>query len=280
MVKNEVINESNVGKKLAGTIIIGFALLVAVILLFNSVVIVPAGSRGVLLEFGAVKGTLSEGIHLVVPVIDDVKKVSVQTQKFTAECSSASKDLQTVATSVALNYHLNAEEVGDVYKNIGLSFEDRIIQPAIQESVKSATAKYNAEELITQREAVKSAIELNIKERLANYGIYSEAVSITNFDFSAQFNNAIEQKMVANQLKLKADYDLQRIQVEAEQTVTKAQAEATALQLQGTQLATTPEVLQLRAIEKWNGVMPVFMSNGGNSVTPFVDINSLMNTTG
>lgn len=255
---------------------IGLVGLIVSILLLGTIVIVPAGYTGVLLEFGAVKDELNAGLHIVVPMMNSVKKMSVQTLKYEAESSSASKDLQIVTTSVALNYHIDKSRVGEIYKNIGIAYEDRIIQPAIQESVKSSTAKYTAEELITQRSVVKQAIEDAISSRIAEYGLVSETVSITNFDFSAEFNNAIEQKVTAQQLKLKAEYDLERIAVEAEQTITRATAEAESIRIQGEQLKLTPEVLQLRAIEKWDGIMPTVLGSG---FTPLIDVNHIISGT-
>ncbi|MGB7884395.1 MAG: prohibitin family protein, partial [Nitrososphaeraceae archaeon] len=176
-------------------------LIIVAFLIMNSVKIVDAGNRGVLLNFGAVdvSRSLEEGIHFVVPVRDSVVQMEVRTQRITEDAASASRDLQDVRTQVALNYHLDPDNSQNVYKNLGLDYANRVIVPAIQESVKQVTARFNAEELITQRESVKTEIEQQIRARLAAYNIIVDAISITEFEFSADFVRAVEAKVAAQQ---------------------------------------------------------------------------------
>ena len=149
--------------KIAIPAVIG--IIIVAFLIINSVKIVDAGYRGVLLNFGAVdiSTSLEEGIHFVVPVRDNVVQMEVRTQRITEDAASASRDLQDVRTQVALNYHLDPDNSQNVYKNLGLDYANRVIVPAIQESVKQVTARFNAEELITQRESVKTEIEQQIR---------------------------------------------------------------------------------------------------------------------
>ncbi|MGA7370104.1 MAG: prohibitin family protein, partial [Nitrososphaeraceae archaeon] len=203
-----------------GIIIIGIAIT-------GSVKIVDAGYRGVLLNFGAVDTTrsLEEGIHFVVPVRDNVVQMEVRTQKITEDAASASKDLQDVRTQVALNYHINPDNAQIVYKEIGLDYANRVIVPAIQESVKQVTARFNAEELITKREIVKDQIEEQIRARLAAYNIIVDAISITEFQFSPEFVKAVEAKVAAQQRALQAQNELRRIEIEAQQAEARAVGE-------------------------------------------------------
>lgn len=255
---------------------VAFFLIVALILLFGTFFSVPAGERGVRLTFGkASMDAVQEGLGVKVPLVQKVKKISVQTQKYVAPASSASKDLQIVSTEIAVNYHVLPDMVPEIYRDVGVGFEDRIIQPAVQEVVKATTAKFTAEELITRRAEVKDAIRMSLADRLQDRGLVVEDISITDFDFSKSFNDAIEAKVTAEQLKLKADRDLERIKIEAEQKVASAQAEAEALKLQ--KQAVTAELIQLRqaenqrlAIEKWDGVLP--RVTGG--AVPFIEVES------
>ncbi|GFN40679.1 MAG: hypothetical protein YK1309IOTA_2240003, partial [Marine Group I thaumarchaeote] len=150
------------------------ALIVVGVIASAAVQIVDAGHRGVLLHWSAVDVAfppLDEGLHFVVPFQDTVVNMEVRTLKFVKSTSSASKDLQTVSTEVTVNYHPSPTAVNILYKEVGLDYENRVIQPAIEEVVKQVTANYNAEELITKRPLVKSDIEVEITKRLNNFNI-------------------------------------------------------------------------------------------------------------
>jgi regulator of protease activity HflC (stomatin/prohibitin superfamily) len=184
---------------------------------------VPAGHRGVVIRFSAVTGgILNEGLQTKLPFIDSVEKMSVQTQKYEADSLAVTNDLQDVSTTIALNWHLAPGMAAEVYRTLGLEFIDRIAAPAIQETIKQITAKYNAEDLILRRDEVKAAITESLSNRLLERGIITETVSITNFQFSETFTAAIEAKVAAEQAVLEATNKLERVKVEAQQ----AQAEA------------------------------------------------------
>jgi regulator of protease activity HflC (stomatin/prohibitin superfamily) len=183
--------------------------------------------------------------------------------------------LQVVTTEVTLNFQLDAAQVGEIYRSLRSDYQNRVIQPYIQEAVKSTTANYNAEELITRRPAVKDALQGLMAERLAPLGIGVVQLSITDFQFSAAFQQAIEAKVTAVQQALEAENALRRVEFEAQQQVTRATAEAKGLELQKAQV--TPALLQLRqievqrtAVEKWNGVMPSVVTSGGP--VPMLDV--------
>jgi len=269
----ETYEQSERNKK--NKIIITLTLLtLGIIALFSSSYIVSAGERGVVLTFGNPSEIPStEGLHFKIPFAQKVVQIDVKTQKYEADASSASRDLQIVSAKIAVNYHLIPEETPRLFKEIGLGYQDRVIQPTVQEVVKAVTARYTAEELITKRPDVKEEIHNELKERLAPRGIVVEDISITNFDFSESFNVAIEQKVTAEQLKLKAQRDLERIEIEAKQKIAQAKAEAESLRLQKQEI--TPDLIRLReieaqikAIEKWNGIMPSV--TGG--AMPFIDV--------
>lgn len=236
----------------------------AVILLFifRPWVQIGAGERGVVQNFGAVQDVvLNEGIHFKIPIVQTVIPMDVKIQKALTDAASSSSDLQDVSMSVALNYHIIPEKANLVYQTIGVKFKARIIDPAIQEVMKAVSARYTAEELITKRPAVSSEMKEALTARLLTSNIAVDAFSIINFSFSQTFTDAIEAKQTAEQNALKAKRDLDRIKVEAEQTIAAATAEAEALRLQ--KMNITPDLIELRkieanlkAIEKWNGILP------------------------
>ncbi len=208
--------------------IVGVVLII-ISFIFGSFTTIPAGYRGVVIRFGAVTGTvLNEGLKTKVPFLDSVIKMSVQTQKYEADAASASRDLQDVSTTIALNWHLDPGMADEVYRTLGLEFIDRIAAPAIQETVKQVTARYNAEDLILKREEVKADITGNLSTRLMERGIITEAVSITEFQFSATFIAAIEAKVAAEQAVFEARNKLERIKVEAQQREEQEKGEANA----------------------------------------------------
>jgi len=255
---------------------IGIVALIALAII-NPLVIVKAGYSGVVLNWGAASDkVLDAGIHWVMPIKSSVEKMDIRIQKEEVGVSAASKDLQTVTSQVALNFHLDPQKVNQLYKGIGKDYKERVIDPSIQEAVKSATAKYTAEELITKRELVKEDIKESLKLRLANDFIVVDELNIINFDFSTAFNQTIEEKQVAVQQALKAENDLKRIKIEAEQRVAEAQAEAQAIKLQS-EAANNEKYVSLKQLEvqlefakKWNGVLPSNLY--GSAPIPFLQI--------
>ena len=246
------------GKKIA---VIG-VVIACLIVVGGSTGIVGAGQRGVLLRFGAVTGTIkAEGLYVKIPFAEEVALMSTQIQKYTAPVSALSKDLQQVTAEVTLNYQLKASSVPEIYRSMRQDYENRVMQPNLQEAVKSTTADFDAEELITQRPQVKEELQNLMTERLAPLGIEVVQLSITDFQFSSTFQESIEAKVKAVQQALEAENALRRVEFEAQQAITRAQAEAKGLELQKAQI--TEQLLALRrievqgrAVEKWNGVMP------------------------
>ncbi len=265
-------------------IIIGIlALIVIGVVTAAAVQIVDAGHRGVLLHWNAVDTNvlpLDEGLHFVMPFADSVVNMEVRTLKFVKSTSSASKDLQTVSAEITVNYHPSPNSVHFLFKEVGLDYENRIIQPTIEEVVKQITANYNAEELITKRPIVKSDIEAQISIRLNDFYIVTEIVSITDFQFSALFAQAIESKVEAEQKAFKAENDLRRIVVEAKQhaaqaegiaaaNIAEAQGEAEAIRIINEALSTNPNYLEWLKTQQWDGRLPLVVGSGG---TPFIQI--------
>lgn len=249
------------------------AIAVAVLVLaYNSVQTVGAGERGVVFsQFGGVKAeTLGEGLRFKIPFIETIIPIDVQIQKAETSSTASSRDLQTISAVIAVNYHVVPEAANQVYQDLGFTYRARIIDPAVQESMKAVAAQFTAEELITRRSEVSNQIEEFLADRLIVHNIIVDEFSIVDFGFSAQFNLAIEAKQTAEQNALKAERDLERIKIEAEQLITQATAEAESQRLQRETISSN--ILQLRAIEKWDGTLPQVTGGGG---IPFINLETL-----
>lgn len=230
----------------------------------SAVFTIDAGHIGVVTRFGAISGaTAQPGLNFKFPLIERVHEFEVRIQKETAEAAAASRDLQSVSSTIAVNFHIEAKNARQLYEELGIEFKSRVIDPAVQEVFKAATAGFTAEELITRREEVKTNARNLLKSRLDDYYIIVDDVNIVNFDFSREFNVAIEAKQVAQQEVQKARQELERAKVDAERRVTEAQAQAEAQRLQ--QQTLTPLFVQKIWIDKWDGKLPTYMSGDAGS---------------
>ena len=270
-------------------------LVIALVAGLSSCATVEAGHVGVVKEFGAVKkDTLEEGIHFKKPW-QSVVEFEVRLRSMNIKAAAASKDLQTVTTEITIQYSPNSPMVSDIYRSIGdlARLEPTIVAPAVQESLKSVTAQFTAEQLITQRQRVKGEVEAAIKafidatlhEKGLSGAIDLANIAITDFKFSDEFNKAIEAKVKAEQESLKALNEKTRRITDAEATTAEqklaadakayateveSKARAAAIQREAEALKTSPEVIQLRSIERWNGVLPTYL--GGGTPMPFIDV--------
>jgi len=240
---------------------------------------IGAGERGVVLNFGAVQPTvLGEGLHFRIPIQQQIILMDVKVQKASTDATASSSNLQEVSSTVAINYHIIPDKANIVYQTIGMEFKERIIDPAVQEVVKAISARYSAEDLITKRSAVSDAMKSTLTERLLLHNISVDAFSIVGFSFSKIYMDAIESKQTAEQLAMKAERDLERIKIEGEQTITSAKAEAEALRLQRANISTDLIELRkieanLKAIEKWNGILPQVTGSGA---IPFIGVGDVI----
>ncbi|MEO7720230.1 MAG: prohibitin family protein [Capsulimonas sp.] len=246
--------------------------------LSSSYMSVPAGYRGVLLQFGAVNGVLGEGAHFIMPFAQTVDLMEVRTQKTEAIAAASSKDLQVVKADVAINFHVDPVTLGKLYREVGPDYADRIINPAVQETLKAVVARYTAEELIRLRDRVKTEVDQNLATRLLAYNIIVEpnGVSLKNFDFSDEFNSAIEQKQVAQQNSEKQKYILAQANLEAQTAVTTAKGEAEANKIKAQALNTQggQKVLAREWITKWDGHLPQVQTGAGGGT--IIDLKSLL----
>ncbi len=267
-----------------------------VLLLTSSFVTVQSGHVGVVVTLGAVQSNaLPEGFHLKKPYLDKVEQMDIRLTKAVVKSEAASKDLQTVRTQVTVQYSLVGAVAPKTYQKIGVRsvVAVTLIEPAIQESVKSVTAQFTAEQLVTKRaevklliqEAINNFINITLKEKEVINALRIANVAITDFEFSAEFNKAIELKVRAEQEALQAENEKTRrvTQAEAAAAEIKLAAEAEAFQIEAASKARAaaiareakalrgnPDLIQLRIAEKWNGVLPKFT---GSDAIPLLNIN-------
>ena len=248
--------------------------LFAVILLTNCFTIVQAGHTGVVVTLGKVnEGVLQEGLHFKIPFVQQIVKIDNRIVKLEVDTEAFSKDLQTVSTTLAINYRVDTAKSYSIYKNIGANYEEVLVTPAVNEVLKAITARYTAEQSVTNRELISDGLVAGLNEKLNSIGLYITDVNIINFDFSEAFINAIEEKQVAQQQLLKAETEKQtaitNAEAEAETIRIKAEAEAKANETLNKSL--TGNVLEYNKIEKWDGKMPQVM---GSDASTFIDLGN------
>ena len=272
MSEERVIDIGKGGKKNKVPLIVGIVVIAAVaaVAILSSIKIVPAGCTGVVTTFGEVSDTsLTEGLHFVIPFAQKVEVISNKIQIYEATADAVSKDLQAVSTKIAVNYRIRSEASARIFRDIGVDYKDVILMPTVQEGMKSVCAKYNAEQLISQRASVAEEIKTELEAKVNEYGIEIEKFNIVNFDFSKEFNEAIEAKQVAEQNLIKtrteqnqaivvaeAEAKKKVIAAEADAKAIKARADAQAAANKTISESLNPSLIQYQTIERWNGVLP------------------------
>ena len=239
---------------------IGAIVLIVLVLFTSSFTTIKSGEVGVRVRFGkVVDKSTNEGVNFKIPFIERIEKMNVKVQKTEVQTSSSSKDLQEVEMNLAVNYRIDNKQATYLYKNVGVNYQSVVLEPAIEESIKAVTSKYTAEELITTRSEVSSKCMEELSKKVDKYGIDVSDFNITNFNFSAEFNKAIEEKQVAEQKVLTAKQELEKEKIEAEKKIVKAEAEKKANELK--QKSLTDNIIKEKFIEKWNGELPKVTSD-------------------
>lgn len=260
----------NVPKK---AIIIAVSVIAAVIILFNSITIIDAGHTGVINTLGKVsENVLQEGMHFKVPFVQKIIKMDNRIVKLEVDTEAFSKDLQTVATKLAINYRVSKDKSYAIYKNVGSDYETILVTPAVNEVLKAITAQYTAEESVTNRSLISQGLIDQLNEKLNKNGIYVEDVNIINFDFSEAYVNAVEEKQVAEQRLLKAKTEKEEaiVKAEAEAETLRIQAEAQAKANQTLNKSINENLIEYEKIQKWNGELPKVTD--GSAIINFSDL--------
>lgn len=239
-------------------IVLGVLAIIIIVTVFASMKAIGTGEVGVKTRFGKVQDTvIHEGLNFKVPFIERIVKIDCKTKKIEEEAESSTKDMQDVSAKVAINYNVNAETANKLYREVGKKYEEIIIEPAIQESIKSTMAQFTAEELITKRTEVSSKIQETLTGKIAEKGFTVTGFNITNLNFSEEYNKAIEDKAVKKQEVETAKAELEKQQIENQKKIENAKAEAEVMRQQNAEI--TENILRLKMLEKWNGQLPTTM---------------------
>lgn len=224
---------------------------------------IATGEVGIKTTWGKITNTnMKEGIQFKYPW-QDVIKMNIKVQKYENEKSmeTSTKDMQVVkSVIVSVNYQLDEDKVTDMFRQVGQNYNAIVLEPAIQETIKSAISQYNAEELVTKRNEVSDKILEILSVKVNDYGLKIISVSLKNFDFSSEYNASIERKTIAEQNALTAEQELKSSEANAKKKVIEAQAEADANKIKNQTI--TDEILTQQFIEKWNGELPKVMGEG------------------
>ncbi|MCD7889495.1 MAG: prohibitin family protein [Oscillospiraceae bacterium] len=249
--------------------------IVVIIVLANCITVVSAGHTGVLVTLGKVEDNVfQEGLHFKAPFIQEVIEIDNRITKLEVSTEAFSKDLQTVSTTLAINYRVDTSMSYSIYKNVGSDYEMVLITPAVNEVLKATVSQYTAEESVTNRTLISDGLLEGLNEKLNDSGLYITDVNIIDFDFSEAYITAIEEKQVAQQQLLKAE-------TEKETTITNAEAEAEAMKIQAEAEAEanrilsesiSDELVEYYKIEKWDGKLPTITGSG----SMMLDVSSIL----
>lgn len=270
-ISDKIQNIFSKGGKVKRNLAIAFSLAIVAIILITGCSQVNPGQQGVRVTLGkASDEVLGQGAYPVFPFVTHLRKISTQIQRSDVDGSAASRDMQEVVMKVAVNWQIHPDSVFRVVNEFGDEDQllERVIVPAVNEVLKQATAKKPVEEVLVKRQELKTEIDQELATRLKKYGVEVKDVNIVNIHFSAEFTKSIEQKQIAEQEAKRAEYIAQKANKEADAAINKARGDAEAQKL--LKATITPEVLKLRAIEKWNGDLPKVV--GGNGVIPMLDM--------
>ncbi len=244
---------------------VGLLIAIALVLMLAPFTVIDASERGVVTNLGAYSRTIEPGLHWVTHITESVTKFNVQVQKEQTDADAASSDLQTVHATIAVNYNVEPEKVGDLYVQIGSDYKSRIIDPAIQEVVKAVTSKYTANDLQAKRPQVGEDMKTELASRLAPYFIHVDDISVVNFAYSQAFTQAIEAKVTADQNAQAEQNNLKAAQFKAQAIRVTSEAANNEKYIQLQQLE-----VEAKAIERWNGVLPTQMIP--NATLPFINL--------
>ena len=259
-------------QKIRKIIIIVAIALLCIVVVANCITVVNAGHTGVVVTLGKVnEGVLQEGLHFKAPFVQKIVKIDNRIVKLEVETEAFSKDLQTVETTLAINYRVDTAKSYSIYKNIGANYEQVLVVPAVNEVLKAITAQYTAEESVTNRALISDGLIQGLNDKLNNIGLYITDVNIINFDFSEAFITAIEEKQVAQQQLLKAETEKQTAitNAEAEAETLRIKAEAEAEANNKIKASLNEDIIRSKFYDKWDGKLPQAM--GSDSIITSIE---------
>lgn len=256
-------------------LIVVVGVLISVFLLINLRIVQPY-ERAVMTSMGQIQSVAGPGINLTFWPFTERHTYNVKNQVLLFNggkvMSAATKDLQDAKLSVAVNFHVDSASLKDIYLNFGYGYVENIVEPAVLDGVKSASSQFTAEELITKRQEFVTAAEKLISQKMGKIFMVLDKVAITNVQFSDSFNSAIEAKVRTQQQAEQAKNELKKTEYESQQKITRSKAEAETIRIQAEAIQSQggAEYVNLKAVEKWDGKLPVTFVPG--SALPFLNI--------
>ena len=260
----------NMDKNGVAGVVTVLILFVIAVLLCNPIVVVGVGQRGVKVTLGKVSPeSLGEGMHFIMPYIQRIAKMDVKTQKYTTQTHVYTKDIQQAKISYVVNYNLVADSAYRMYQEVGMDYVSKVINPVLEGTIKDVIGKWNAQDLVANREEATNDILAKLKDQLTERYVNVTDFQIIDIGYSEVFERAIESKVTAEQDALKAKNKTVQIQEEAKQKVISAEAEAKSMSIRANALTQNKALVEYEAVQKWNGILPQYMM--GNSV-PFINL--------
>ena len=244
-------------------------------LAFGTIFINAEGERSIITTFGKASNTVyAAGMHIKLPFIQDVKRFDVKTIRADYKTQTYTKDIQTANITVSYSYNLKEQDIVSTYKQYGNEWQERILYPNLEQAVKAEVGVWNADQIVANRDKVANNILVSLQDRMTEhkYPVMITNFQMINIDFSSQFEQAIEKKVIAEQAALEEANKTKQVEQQAKQTVTQAKAEAESMRIRANALASNPKLVSYEAVQKWDGKLPQFMM--GNS-TPILDVRSL-----
>lgn len=236
---------------------------------------VDEGYRGIYTRFGKVEGEpLPPGLHFYNPATSNIFEIEVREQKFENKTQCFTKDTQTVHVNYIVTYYPKQDKIADIYSQFGHKWEEKVVTPAVEGSVKDAIGQYIADDLVSKREAVKAFAQKEIAEALITRDVIVTRLDIVNLDFEDAFEHAVEAKVVAIQKALEAKNKTVEVEEKAKQTIAAAKAEAESMRIRSQALSQNKNLVQYEAVQKWDGELPKLIM-GGQSI-PMIDMKSIM----
>lgn len=260
------------------------ALVLVVIMVVGAVLsatVIREGNVGIKTRFGKIVETgIPAGLHFHTPFVEKIGKVDITQQTFLNDLTAYTKDTQTVEhLIIKVNYAYDSSRIDYIIRTIGVkNVESKIVAPRVLSNTKNIVGQYKAEELISKRAECQERIETVLAESLMEDGIIVASVNIEEITFKADFENIVEKKVAAEQEALTVQNETVKKQELAKQKVIEAEAEADAIKVKADaeaysieviqeQIRKSPEYIELKRVEKWDGQFPTVM---GNTVNPFV----------
>lgn len=276
--KNSILNKflkermDSMNKKSLATPTLVIMLLIAFIVICNPIAIVGVGERGVKVTLGKVSPqSYTEGIHLITPFISKIKNMNVKTQKTFIETDLYTKDIQQAKISYVINYNLQPQNAHNMYREVGTGYVDMVLIPVAEGTIKDVIGKWNAQDLVANRETATVDILQKLQKQLAPRYIDVTGFQITDINYSNVFERSIESKVTAEQDALKAKNRTVQIQEEAKQKIISAEAEAKSMAIRANALSQNKALVEYEAVQKWDGHLPQYMM--GNTV-PFLNMST------